>query len=133
MRLLASVGRWLTVAVGSLVIVSALSFQTVGAVNFFGDVCEEGGADSSTVCEANGEDNLSGNDGIILRAANLIAVLAGIAAIIMIIIGGFMMMTAGGDSSRLSTAKKTITYALVGIVVISLARLIVGFVVTRVG
>ena len=131
MRFLSVAGRWLAVVAASLVVVGSFSLQTAGAVDFFGDACEQGS--DSTVCDANGQDNISGNNGVILRAANLIAIISGIAAVIMIIIGGFMMVTAGGDSSRLSSAKKTIIYSIVGLIVILLARLIVGFVVTRVG
>jgi hypothetical protein len=130
----ATLGRWLVVAISSLVVVSALSFQTAGAINLFGDACDQPGADQSSVCSADDQDNISGSDGdgIVLQAASLIAVVAGVTAVIMIAIGGFMMITAGGDSQKVGTARKTIIYAVVGLVVIILARSIIGFVVTHI-
>ena len=126
------IARWSAAIFGSLIVVSAVGLQPAAAVDFFPDqVCNEGS--SSTVCSAEDKDNISGTDGIILRAATLMSVIAGIAAVIMIIIGGFMFVTAGGDTNRVSTAKKTLAYAVVGLIVIALARMIVGFVVTRVG
>jgi len=49
--------------------------------------------------------------------------LAGIALFVMLIIGGFSYMTAGADPKRAESAKKTLTYAIMGIVFISLAFL----------
>jgi TRAP-type C4-dicarboxylate transport system permease small subunit len=49
--------------------------------------------------------------------------LAGIALFIMLIVGGFMYATAGSDPKRAEGAKKTLTYAIIGIVFISLAFL----------
>lgn len=126
------IARWTALSFGSLVIVLALGTNTVSAVNFFGEACKGTGS-SSAACSGNGSDNISGTGGIILQAASLIAIIAGIAAVIMIIIGGFMFVTAGGDSSKVSNARNTIIYSVVGLIVIVLARTIVGFVVTRVG
>jgi hypothetical protein len=134
MKRLASLSsRWLMIMFVSLGVISALSFSAVGAVDFFEDVCNNAGTGASEACTTDDTNNISGSDGIVLRAANLIAILGGIAAVIMIILGGFNMITGGGDSSKVGTAKKTIVYAVVGIIVISLSRLIVGFIVTRVG
>lgn len=130
-RILAGIAYWAVVVLGTLSIVAVLVPQTASAVNFFGDVCT-GDTSDSAVCSASSKDNISGNDGIILKVANLIAIISGIAAVIMIIIGGFMFITSGGDSSHVSSAKKTIVYAVVGLVVVVLARTIVGFIVTRV-
>jgi hypothetical protein len=49
----------------------------------------------------------------------------GIIAVIFLIYGGFTYITAAGDESKLDTAKNTIIYAIVGIVVILLAFVIV--------
>jgi hypothetical protein len=56
----------------------------------------------------------------------------GIIAVIMIIFAGFKYVTSGGDSGKISSAKNTLTYAVVGIVVAGVSQLIVRFVVTKI-
>ena len=119
------------VAASMVVLVLVLGAQTVSAVDLFGGACTGPGS-SSNICGANGQDNISGPDGVILKAANLISIIGGIAAVIMIMIAGFFFVTSGGDSNRTQTARKTLTYAVVGLVVIALARTIVVFFVVRV-
>jgi hypothetical protein len=128
------VHRWLRragLALCGLAMITSFSVQSVSAINLFGDVCKGAGS-GSAACSGNGKDTISGSNGVILRAANLLSIIAGVAAVIMIMIGGFMMITGAGDSSRIGTGRKTIIYAIVGIIVIVLARTIVAFVVTRV-
>ncbi|MFA6909052.1 MAG: hypothetical protein WC289_04165 [Patescibacteria group bacterium] len=55
--------------------------------------------------------------------------LLGLIAVIMILYGGFIWMTAGGNEERVETAKKIITAAVVGLVVVLLAWAIVIFVI----
>lgn len=50
--------------------------------------------------------------------------LAGIVLFILLIVGGFQFITSGGDPGRAEQAKKTLTYAIGGIVVVALAFLI---------
>lgn len=60
---------------------------------------------------------------------NLIVIgldVAGILATIYIIIGAFAYLTAFGDESKVETGKKTITWAIVGLVLIILAQVAVG-------
>jgi len=56
--------------------------------------------------------------------------LLGLIAVIMILWGGFMWMTAGGNEDKVATAKKIITAAVIGLIVILLAWAIVTFVVS---
>ncbi|MDD3773911.1 MAG: pilin [Patescibacteria group bacterium] len=54
---------------------------------------------------------------------------AGFLAVIFIIYGGYTMLVAGGDSSKIENGKKMIIWAIVGIVVVALARFAVYFVI----
>ena len=45
----------------------------------------------------------------------------------MIMVGGFKYITSGGDSGKISSAKATIIYALVGLVIVAMAQFIVRF------
>jgi hypothetical protein len=57
----------------------------------------------------------------------------GFVAVIMIIIGGLKYVTYSGDSSNINSAKNTILYAVVGLVVVALAQIIVKFVLAKAG
>jgi len=61
----------------------------------------------------------------------IISFVAGIAAVIMIIVSGLKYITSGGDSGKVSSAKNTLIYALIGVVVAVLAQLLVHFVLYR--
>ena len=50
----------------------------------------------------------------------------------MIIYGGMRYITSGGDSGKITSAKNTIIYALIGLVVVALAQFIVKFVLNKV-
>jgi len=52
----------------------------------------------------------------------------GVISVIMIIIGGIKYTTSNGDSAAITSAKNTILYAVVGIIIAVLAYAIVGFV-----
>ncbi len=54
--------------------------------------------------------------------------LAGIALFIMLVVGGFKYITAGGDPKGVDSAKKTITYAIGGMVLIAAGYLILQFI-----
>lgn len=86
---------------------------------------------SSREDRADNRYRIVGANGILARAANIMALIAGIVAVIMIIVASFQFVTAAGDSGKISSAKKTITWAIVGVVVIAAARTIVVFIVSR--
>ena len=63
--------------------------------------------------------------------ANVVSValeLSGIVLFIMLIIGGFGYLTSGGNPKAAEGAKKTITYAIIGLVFIVLALLVMRFI-----
>jgi uncharacterized membrane protein YuzA (DUF378 family) len=63
---------------------------------------------------------------------NIFSLIVGIVAVIMIIVGGLKYITSGGDSNNVSSAKSTIIYAIIGLVVVALAQFIVQFVLNKV-
>ena len=46
----------------------------------------------------------------------------------MIIFGGFRYITSGGNDNNVSSAKNTILYAVIGLVIVALSQFIVRFV-----
>ena len=67
----------------------------------------------------------------ITNVINLISMAVGIAAVIMIMVGGFRYITSGGDQEGIKSAKNTIMYALIGLIVVALAQVIVRFVLNK--
>lgn len=92
------------------------------------EICAK--APDNPACTASNEDPITGN-GIIITIANVIAWAAGAIAVVMIIFAGFRFVKSGGDPAKVTVARETIIYALIGLVVIVTARLIVGFVINR--
>lgn len=65
------------------------------------------------------------------NAINLISWVVGIISVIMIILGGLKYIMSSGDSSKIDSAKNTILYAVIGLVIVALAQIIVLFVLDR--
>ena len=90
------------------------------------------GAGTSTVCTASDQNTVTGNNGLISTIANIVAWVSGVAAVFMIIFSGFRFITAGGDSGKISSARNTILYASIGLLVVILSRIIVSFVINNI-
>lgn len=73
----------------------------------------------------------SGVNNIIGTVVNVLSIAVGIIAVIMIIIGGLKYITSSGDSNNVTSAKNTILYAVVGLVIVAIAQFIVRFVVSK--
>lgn len=86
--------------------------------------------------EGNGDcDNAAGAttkvNGLIKLVINLFSIVVGVVSVIMIIIGGLKYITSAGDSNNVTSAKNTILYAIIGLVVVALAQFIVQFVLAK--
>lgn len=68
---------------------------------------------------------------LIKNIINVFSLVVGVVAVIMIIVGGFRYITSGGSDSSVGSAKNTILYAVVGLVIVALAQIIVRFVLTK--
>jgi len=67
-------------------------------------------------------------DGIFKTVTNVLLFIIGAVSVIMLIIGGIRYTVSGGDSAAVTSAKNTILYAIVGIIVAIMAFAIVNFV-----
>jgi len=92
-------------------------------------VCQtiEAGSD----CKSTPKDSTSLTD-VIKAVVNILSYLVGVVAVIMVIVSGFKYVTAAGDSSKVSSAKNTLIYAIVGIVIVALSQSIVKFVLNKI-
>ncbi len=119
------------------------------AFNLFQDSCrntqDNQAAYNSPACQDirnKGKENpITGPRGIIQTAANIVALVAGVGAVIIILLSAYTFVTAGGsiggqragDSpTRAKNARTTLTYAVVGLVVVALAWSIVSFITHRI-
>lgn len=66
-------------------------------------------------------------------AVNILSFLAGAVGVIMVIVAGFKYITSNGDSSRVGSAKTTLVYAMVGLVIAALAQFLVHYVIHKAG
>ena len=67
--------------------------------------------------------------GILMNITNYILGFITIIAVLMLIWGGIQYLTAAGDEGQVDAAKKTITYAIIGLVVVGISYAIVVVVV----
>lgn len=68
---------------------------------------------------------------IIATVINIFSVVVGVIAVIMIVYGGFRYITSGGDSGKVTSARNTILYAIIGLIIVALAQFIVKFVLNK--
>lgn len=68
---------------------------------------------------------------VIKTIINIMSTIGAVIAVIMIIVGGLRYITSNGDSNSAASARNTIIYALIGLVVVAFAQVIVQFVLER--
>lgn len=69
------------------------------------------------------------NDAALGNILTAVYMVAGIVAVIVIIVGGIRYTTSNGDAAGVKSAKNTILYAVVGLIVIIMASAITQFVI----
>jgi len=87
----------------------------------------QNGADCSR--GAGQQEDLFGQQGVFKTITDVMLFLIGAVSVIMLIIGGIRYVVSGGESSAVQSAKNTILYAIVGVVVAILAYAVVNFVI----
>lgn len=134
---IASLITLLTLGLSGAMSVAATTNNTPPPFNPLQDPCKS--APDSPACQQNKKQNNSTTNpvaDIIHTATNIIALVAGIAAVIIVIISGFMVATAGGaspgqrsgDPNKIKTARSALAGSLIGLVIIALAWTIITFV-----
>ena len=74
--------------------------------------------------------NLFGDTGVFKQITNTVLYIVGIVAVIMLIVGGIKYVISGGDAKKVTDAKNTVLYAIIGLVIAFLAFAIVNFVIS---
>lgn len=121
---------------GSLLIASVIAlvavFSPVAPVAFASTHCDVNSGITGGVNCTNEDGNLAptlfGDGGVFTTIVNVLLFIIGAISVIMLIIGGIRYTLSGGDSGAVTSAKNTILYAIIGLVVAFLAFAIVNFV-----
>ena len=99
---------------------------------FADDVCNSNAAQAVKDAAGCGSTSKDGLFNVVQALLNTIISVVSIVAVIFIVIGGVKYMTSAGAPSKASSARKTILYAAIGLVVCVLAFAIVNFVIATV-
>lgn len=79
------------------------------------------------VREINGVVYIESLEDIFQNILGAVLGLAGILLFIVLLIGGVQLMTAGGNPQQLESAKKTLTYAIAGLILVALSYMVLVF------
>lgn len=70
---------------------------------------------------------------IVKNVVNAALAFSGLVALILLIYAGIMYVTSKGDPQKVESAKKTVTYAIVGLIIIFMSFFIVSLISTLTG
>ncbi len=111
-----------------LVFASVLAIAGVAAV-LPGGAVYAGIQDGADVTKEGNELGQAGDlETTVKNVINIILYVIGIVAVVMMIFGGFQYITSAGDAAKVTKAKNTILYGVVGLVIAILAYAIVNYV-----
>lgn len=116
-------------AVFSLLLVPVVATTTVSAQTPKEQICKGINNSDSGSCNTSGSNNLQA---FIRNIINILLFIIGSIAVIMVIIGGLRYVISGGDSSQTKSAKDTVLYAIIGLIVAAMSYALVNFIVLRV-
>lgn len=78
-------------------------------------------------------DTVSGTlDSWIVNVINFAIGLAAFVSVVMLVVAGYLYITAGGDENKVSSATKTLTSAIIGLVICFIAVILVQFVLNNI-
>lgn len=92
--------------------------------DIIGKGCDGVAKGQSAICDGRDE-NING---FLKNIINFMLWLVGILAVVMIIVGGIKYITSGGDANKLTSAKNTILYSVIGLIIAIFAYVIVDWV-----
>jgi hypothetical protein len=106
----------------------SVQFADLIGQNSVNAACSGIGLSGSSSCSKTSGSSITS---LLKDVINILSIVIGIIAVIMIIVGGLKFITSGGEASKAASARNTIIYALVGVVIAILAQVLVHFVLNR--
>ena len=79
------------------------------------------------------KDGVGDANSLVKNVVNIILWVVGILSVIMMVWGGIKYTTSAGDSNKVTSAKNTIIYAVIGLIIAIMAYAIVNFVIGQIG
>ncbi len=117
----------------SVVVILAFAAASQTSAAFF-DSSKDQACEGATISSGGGAcDATAGNklNNVIRSMINILSVIVGIVAVVMIIVGGVKFITSSGDTAKVTSARNTILYAVIGLVIVAFAQIIVRFVLSK--
>lgn len=98
------------------------------------------GAKNTEFCDTKNQSNggtssnnaFVGPNGILNTVVDVITVIVGIASVIVIVVSAILFAVSGGDPQKVAKARSSMIYAVVGLVVSTLSRQIIVFILSRI-
>ncbi len=91
------------------------------------EICKDNAANNTDV-----NSPLTGKNGILNKVTLLLSFVVGVACVIVIMVSGLRFIVASGDSNSISNARRSLLYAVVGLVIAVASRILVRFVISRI-
>jgi hypothetical protein len=119
-------------------ILTFFSLPTFAQNDDLSELCKDPKNAASSLCVGydKGVESADTDSNPVLKLlTNVISVLSffvGVLAVGFVIYGGFKYIVSAGDASKVASAKNTILYALVGLLVVVIARQLILFVLSKV-
>ncbi len=94
--------------------------------------CSDAAAQSAICRDIASDGNpLFGADGVLTKVSGIFAMVTGVISVFMMLIGGLRYINSNGDPQKTATARKTIIYAVIGVIVATVGGVLVRFILTR--
>lgn len=115
----------------SLAPFAAPALYSVGAADVTENInCGASGSLDGSNC-GSVEEGASQVSQTIKNVIQLFQIIVGLISVFMIIYGGLKYITSGGNDNAIKSARNTILYAVIGLVIVVIAQAIVSFVLNR--
>jgi len=69
-------------------------------------------------------------NGKIITAINFFVIFSAVVAVIMLVVAGYLFITSAGDADKVEKATKTVSAAIIGMVIVFVAKILVQYVLS---
>lgn len=112
--------------------VPLLATTPVGAIaSPLTKACQTNGAGGTALCQDAKQTGPNKLNGILKTVIDILLLIVGLVAVLFIVIGGMRYVFSAGDAAAAKSAKNTIIYALIGLLLAILSYGIINFVLSR--
>lgn len=123
--------NWIILFAGSLMLLlGVVSVQSAGA-SAASNALQSGACGASSInaadCNTQAPKTVNSLNGTIKNAINIFSIIAGVVAVLMIVAAGFRYITSAGAEQAVAGAKRTLLYAVIGLVIVAFAQVIAKF------